>query len=534
MKAGNLSEFLDRLAGPGFLNVRHYIFTAGILMLAGISTGSEIQDIETLGLYALANFISIVIAALPFAAIRILYSAAIIQFRFWHVIVTGLVLGATKSYSTAVIVSSLKLESFEIAFLSRIVSGTLIGALVVLLLSAVPLLVEDYERNRALLIRDSVSKRLVDSLSPIAGSVLEELRDLEKSRLTPRDVAVRLEKVVSEKLRPLSKELWDSSAKRYPQFRFRALALRGLQTIATPVWPLVLIYAIGSPGLKQLLSGELDGLLVIAIQAAGISVSVGSANLAKRSAWPYLSLVVAVSGITLSMNLLPDLFDLNIPGYNQTLGLLLVAINSAFNFVLVSTIAAGLSAKRRQDSDLAATDLSQLDLEAEELSRLLASRRAAEILHGQVQNRMLGLAVKITSANTLSGELEALIAQLENLHQIPQQVDPKLALAQLESDWGGVIRIHWDLVGDTRPIGFEVSEATREAVTNAHKHGLASEVSIRIEFQPQTISVEVLDDGLGPRKGKAGLGMRLLESIGPWKISERTEGGTKLTFVARD
>lgn len=534
MKTADTLIFVDRLGGPGFLNPRHYLIAAGILMLAGVSTSSEVGDVATLGFYAYANFLSIVIAAFAFLTIRFAHSVKYFEFRFWHVLLTGLILGATKAFATALIVVALNLETLDTAIQSRLISGTLIGGVLVLLLSSIPLVVEEYGKNRAVLIREAVARKLADSIEPISKSITAELEALSNSNLPSLQVAEKLENLVSKKLRPLSKDLWDSTAKKYPDFRLRSLALQGLKTTPIPIWPMIAIYAIGSPGLKQFLAGEIDGLTVVLIQSIGIFASVFLANLIRKARKSVTSNLFAILGISLSMNLLPDVFGLNIPGYNQVLGLVLVSINASFNLVLISIIAAGIKAKQNQDAEIAEVDRKQLDFEAEEISRLLASRRTAEILHGQVQNRILGFAVRISTSDNVQDELAALVTQLQGLHHLTAEADPELVMEMLKSDWNGVLRIESAIQGLSRPIGFEVSEAIREAVTNAHKHGLASEVKIRIEFQANSLAIEVLDDGIGPRKGRPGLGQKLLESLGPWKLSGHPEGGARLSFVLKD
>lgn len=534
MKIAELRGQLDHLAGPGFLSPAQYIVISWIVLIAGVSTGNDLRDLQSLGLYAIANLLSLAITAIPFVAIRLVHRYTRIEFGFWHVVATGLILGASKSLSTGLIVSSIGLEPAQSALNSRLISGTLIGVAVVVLVSAVPLLTESYEKNRALLIRDAVARKLSNSMEPILASLKQELRAMTDPKLSAEEVAGQLEAVVKDKLRPLSKDLWDSVALRYPEFRLGSLAILGLKSTPIPTWPLLILYALGSPGLKQMLAGDLVGLLVILIQCCGIVVSIHLANVIKKGAMPLAGIVVAVLGISLSMNFLPDLFGLNIAGYNQLLGLGLVAVNSAFNITLVSTIAAGLKARRTQNTDMERVDRLQLDYESEELSRMLATRRAAEILHGQVQNRILGSAVRITGGNDYSKELHGLIGQLEDLQTLPEEVGLDTALNQLRLNWAGVIDIEWVVSGQPRALGFEVVEAIREAITNAYKHGLASKVQIRIEFQDQALEIEVLDDGLGPRNGKAGLGQRLLDSLGPWRISETAEGGTRLHFVIKD
>ena len=72
-----------------------------------------------------------------------------------------------------------------------------------------------------------------------------------------------------------------------------------------------------------------------------------------------------------------------------------------------------------------------------------------------------------------------------------------------------------------------------EATSNAIRHGLAKNVFVLAKvLSDQKINLEVIDDGIGPRAGKAGLGSTFFNSVskGNWDLVQESTGGTKLTL----
>lgn len=535
MKVTDLRSQLADLGGEHFLKPGHYMLASVVVILAGVSSSSALTGLDTLTLYLLANIISVLITAVPFMLLKAFKHQMKRDFNLVMVVLTGLVLGATKSSSTGWLVYLFGLESLDFALQSRLVSGTLIGLVVVLIASALPVFMTDFENKRALLIRESVSKKLADSVTPVTRDIVSELSELASGDRPRAEVSSQLELLVSEKLRPISKDLWESTAKRYPEFKLRSLVSHGFRHTPIPLFPMLVIYALGTSGLKQLVAGDLSGLWIIAIQSVGITAFILAANWLKKSDMYVSAFLLAGFGISVSVSLAPLLFELENEIYSPLPGFVLVAINVLVNIGLLTTLAAGVSERRRQATELSEADAIHLDLESEELSALLASRRAAAILHGQVQNRILGSAVKIGGGtDDYRLVISKLIQQLSNLGTSSTESTLEDALGQLVADWQGVIVLSYDIQGPSRDVSFNLIESIREGVTNAHKHGLASSVHLNVRFDAASIFVEISDDGLGPRKGRSGLGQRLLDALGPWKLVAQRQGGSLLSFVVRD
>jgi two-component sensor histidine kinase len=71
-----------------------------------------------------------------------------------------------------------------------------------------------------------------------------------------------------------------------------------------------------------------------------------------------------------------------------------------------------------------------------------------------------------------------------------------------------------------------VADLVEEAIANAVHHGAASEVSVRIAWEGEDLTITVRDNGTGPGKGAPGLGSRLFSSFGGrWDLGGRTDDG---------
>jgi anti-sigma regulatory factor (Ser/Thr protein kinase) len=82
---------------------------------------------------------------------------------------------------------------------------------------------------------------------------------------------------------------------------------------------------------------------------------------------------------------------------------------------------------------------------------------------------------------------------------------------------------------DTR----NIVHVVEEAFSNALRHGLATEATILLNSTPSEISLDVIDNGVGPRAGDPGLGSSLFNSIAGsnWSLSRGPEGiGAKLNL----
>ena len=179
----------------------------------------------------------------------------------------------------------------------------------------------------------------------------------------------------------------------------------------------------------------------------------------------------------------------------------------------------------------------------------LNNRRMAGVLHGPVQAALYAAGMKLSSARQVSveliGEVErdiaAAIERLDSEHRIDNQ-DFAETINQIVSLWRGSCEISVFTTDECssalyadRNAAACVVEVVQEAVSNAIKHGRASNASVMISLVGQNLAeVRVRNDGKPIEVGSnesSGLGTQILDEIcHNWRI-ENNQGGVLL--VAR-
>ncbi|GAA1730517.1 sensor histidine kinase [Aeromicrobium alkaliterrae] len=94
-----------------------------------------------------------------------------------------------------------------------------------------------------------------------------------------------------------------------------------------------------------------------------------------------------------------------------------------------------------------------------------------------------------------------------------------------------------DLLTDAE-LSHDVEAVVSEALTNAVKHAEAHSIDVEVAISDGSITVSVLDDGIGPgpmsrRSGLSNLEMRARKHHGVFAVAERPTGGTDLQWSGR-
>jgi anti-sigma regulatory factor (Ser/Thr protein kinase) len=178
-----------------------------------------------------------------------------------------------------------------------------------------------------------------------------------------------------------------------------------------------------------------------------------------------------------------------------------------------------------------------------------AARDIADRLHGDLQGELLAAAARIERLSrddvAIRAELALVGERLERAMSVGTGVAPQplhVRLADLQARWSGLldVRVELDLAG---LIGARSEDLivgiVSEALTNARRHGMAQEVDVRViglREDGSGVRVQVDDDGVGPRKGGAGIGSAHLDAVAPgaWSRVRREAGGTRLEVVLAD
>jgi glucose-6-phosphate-specific signal transduction histidine kinase len=107
-------------------------------------------------------------------------------------------------------------------------------------------------------------------------------------------------------------------------------------------------------------------------------------------------------------------------------------------------------------------------------------------------------------------------------------------IMKINSQWLGFLSISWNI--DDSVIALEsrqrvlLLQVIDEAISNAVRHGLAKQVQVSAVSNSNGLVLEIVDDGIGPRSGKAGLGSNFFKNVskGNWSLSQEPAGGSRL------
>jgi signal transduction histidine kinase len=182
--------------------------------------------------------------------------------------------------------------------------------------------------------------------------------------------------------------------------------------------------------------------------------------------------------------------------------------------------------------------------ELSSLATITHRRDLAQKLHGTVQNALLATLERL-KGNPSPAEIDDLAATLDSLEKhlseshdsvLPSGVDVASGLHALETRWEGVIGITYDLRGHHELLGSEsirtILDIAEEAISNASRHGMSTEIHITVSATPEGVFVEALDNGIGPRQGDPGLGHALFSEItNTWSLKPRNDSaGSRLAI----
>jgi two-component sensor histidine kinase len=167
----------------------------------------------------------------------------------------------------------------------------------------------------------------------------------------------------------------------------------------------------------------------------------------------------------------------------------------------------------------------------------------ARYLHGNLQSRIMSLGLTMNMNVTKNQEsMDSAMTIASSLLDSPfgEYLDTQERSLDDEvfyyvAKWDGLLEIKTEISEHTivltavqkRAIG----SALEEALANALRHGFAKSVQIHIFQEGVDLIVQVLDDGIGPRKSEAGLGSRLYDQISAkgWSLQHRiNDEGTVL------
>ena len=197
------------------------------------------------------------------------------------------------------------------------------------------------------------------------------------------------------------------------------------------------------------------------------------------------------------------------------------------------------------------------EVQRTEYSRQVVRRDMARILHGPIQGRLAAVRMKLhliaeTSLSTSTTVSHADVNQLTDLlEQISHEIETfgdeltptgtqsaQDSLAALAIKWQGMLDVQSQMPAEVMKVldadgtlKRKIVAASSEAVTNAARHGKATQIFVTLDIvkQASVIELQAQDNGRGvPHKLQPGMGLQDIEADGgTWRL-EPCASGAKL------
>jgi len=372
-------------------------------------------------------------------------------------------------------------------------------------------------------------------------AALDDVRDdltQPVGAMTPSDrraVAANLRTTVDQTLRPLSHKLYATSrraADSEAPTRRRWITWRSL-----PVRPLPSALLIGAMALLVTAHPLAPLILGVGVWLLLEGVVQASRRWAWVRNWSFpIAIVLTGAAAAVLSGVVRSVADTGAAGAS---GPLAAAVGPPMLLAMVSAVTALL-----QGEDAAAERLLQ-QVNEREIDALVANRELARVtralaedVHGTMQSRLLATAFAIDEAAATNDDeafraaLASARAALQGAERTPGRPPHDLAgsLEQVASLWKGFIEVQVVVDPSVPPVDpatvDDIARVVGEALANAHKHGMATQVRVVVAQEEGTLRITATDDGHGPAGGVPGLGSAWLDFIAPgaWSLGPRPDG----------
>ena len=495
-----------------------------------------------------ANFVAIALIA----ALMLLLRFTLFRNRSTHpvavavVFVSGATLGFVKALTTYALISWPNPVEFTSPVLwGRTISASLIGLLLLPTMSIVLASRERFRLERSVLISEVVQSEArratsthttenplgVVNNAALQAFITDTTVRLDHAAEGKVNASETLLDIVDSALRPLSHKIWQEQNAKYTDFSTRDLAKIAMQEHRFSVPLICLAFTISCLYFLIQHAGPGEGILRLILVLALISLVLGAASRIRTSS-PLLGIVIFWGAIVIlcvaielvSTGLLGPLQ----PGQEMTFGIIDFLFFSTVSLIFgcIQVALASSATIRAQLAPFLGT--AGIDRHRAIVS-LQYNRDMAHYLHSEVQNRMLASALRIEHSQ-ISGDPIDLKAEMRSisdaLNQAHASIGPQPGsvetldreLSILAQAWFKTIDLRFEVVGDATTWGSStvqsVSRLLDEVITNAVRHGLATEVLISIDSATHgEIAVVSLDNGLLKNSGLPGLGSALYTTM---------------------
>lgn len=540
------SRLRDDCGGARFLDLGGLFMVAPLALVTSVLSSTP-ADVDALWRWTVVNLGALAVTVVPVASARMLVTRGERRpVHFGITVFVGAVIGAVKGVATSALASPLGLiDALGTDMAGRTLNTAVIGAVVVPALAAVMAAHDRWQTERDLLLVELV-RRALDThdiaeapyrrrLHAVVTHAQQRLDTLESDAVAPE-----LRRLVDDELRPLSNEVLAAAAAPPPLSRGWHLVRVAM---TEEPWPIVTVASLFAAATWLLLGRHVD-IVDATVMTLALGVGVGLVLLGAsvlRRRWPSSSPAVLLGTLVVVALGQRPLGDAII-GPVQSLDHVGVSVITALwlaQLIVVSTV---IDVARRE-RDAIRYRLRKLlgprgvaDAVGHGV-RAIDGREFAFFVHGQLQNQLLAAAKRLELGDDNTQDTIAQVRELLDQAALPP---PRTSLAarldEVTQRWRGLVDMETSLAPDTAELSPDmvdrVVHVVVEAVTNAVRHGAATSVHVDLAYHlGGAVTVEVTDDGFGPRRGKAGTGSRYLDVVAPgsWTLTAVPHGGSRLS-----
>lgn len=516
-------------------------FIAGLNNMAEVSGGADIGRWILVSLIGVVVVVSVLLAA-HFTLFRKRTSQPV---PIWWVVSLGAVAGASRSVATVWVSAEWDLivpSAFYTA--TRILTGALLGAALLPLAAMLASVIATYLNQRRTL---ELELRQIEVERMRQSGRTEALRDALVNQVEA-ELSHTASTLDADDARDVSRRLWESALPlAAPKVRWRQVLQVAITHNPYPVVLACVLWTIAAFGSLLLSIGFTRAVLQIVLSIAAIAgcFTVGRWLTVRfpRAAVMVLIGVILVLIVWTGV-LAPILVGVPVDELSDSS----LVVTTVWIPVLVITTGMVLSAVRSGDEvvrrlrEVIEGQQVAMDAEAAESARI--QQELAAVLHGSVQSRLLAAAAVIRQpAIHGDGDPDPRAAMQEALTMMSQRLASSISfqsdVEEAVQSWIPLMQvaahgIDCDVPDSLRAAAIRVIE---EGLSNAYRHGGASEVRIEIGADSSTVRVVVNDNGQGPAPAiTPGLGSAVLDSVAPgeWALRRSGEGWTVLEVVLRD
>lgn len=384
-------------------------------------------------------------------------------------------------------------------------------------------------------IESAVSEQVRDSVLPVIREIDETLARIDDGA-SAGDVRASIARLIDDELRPLSLRLATGGDVVSPidapvTPASAQVPLPNRMPIRRLITPVSFAALAGIAAFSQVLRGlPMPTAAIFPVSAALIVALILVACRAVARDWaPTLWIGVVLTTLAGAMAFPASVLVMNAFGLQIPVDLVPMAVLVGAMWACLLSLYRAVNERRSATEEQLRQSISRLQLAMSVLRRrsYIAHRKLSLILHGPIQSALHAASLRLSSTEHPDAALIASIRRdIEDaVSRLDAAASPYAFLVDTLDDiaelWDGTCTVRWTMDHQTVRLlvvspdaAMSAAEIARECVTNAIKHGGATDVWITIARAGDGVVVTSVDDGVGMSEGaQPGVGSRMLDEL---------------------